>query len=361
MILMRSVIPAICSGLLLFFLLYAPPLSLFPQNDTQFEFIPVTNNEQYLSATKAEMDVDHGHLHFRYTLDSTIANPYAVLLLHAHELERSVDLSRHDVLNIEVDPLECSDFTVTLYLYEEGLSDLTRMETHRPVSIKCRTEKGKKRYSFPLSDFATPHEWYLFMNVRPEDLSTPSWATVSHLAFTHFDESQMGTEQALTISGLGFTDTIGSDLFYSILFSVFMFTLLYVIQKWIRKQKNLKIKRKIYYSKDIHCSNELGGKLLDFFHKEYTNPLFSQQLIEKELGIKPVIINDLLSSEVGSSYKKYLNSLRIDKAKYLLSKSDLSISDIASEVGYCYANSFSRAFRNIVGCTPNEFRREHVR
>lgn len=357
---LRALVVSLILGVILFYVLYTPELSIFPQNDTEFEFIPITNSEDYLSATTVSVDVGHGHLHFRYTLDSTIDNPYAVLLLHAHELERTVNLSTFDELIVEVDPQDCSDFTITLYLYEEGISDLSNMETHRPLSIKCRTVDGKGTYNFPLSKFATPHEWYRFMNIRPEDLPQPSWSNVSHLAFTHFDASQRGSEQALTISRLEFKDLLFDEIIVVFISMLISFWALFSLQEFYLKGKQRKIKRPIYISKEQRANKEHGSKLLTFFHDEFTNPLFSQQFIEKKLGFKPAIINDLLLKEVGSTYKQYLNQLRIEKAKYLLTKSDLTISIIAFEVGYSYANSFSRAFRNIVGSTPVEYRREHI-
>lgn len=358
---LRSIVVALIFGGVLCYILYTPKLSIFPQNDTEFEFIPITNNEEYQSATTASIDVDHGHLHFRYTLDSTIENPYAVLLLHAHELERSVNLSGYDVLIVEVDPQECSDFTITLYLYEEGISDLANMETHRPLSIKCRTVEGKRLYELPLCKFATPHEWYRFMGYRPEELAEPTWTNISHLAFTHFDDSQTGSEQALTISRLEFRDLFWNELVVIVLCTVITLSTLLYLQRRHYKGKRRKIRRPTYISKVQRENNKHGSTLLRFFHSEFTNPSFSQQLIEKELGFKPAIINDLLLKEVGSSYKQYLNQLRIEKAKHLLSQSELTVSSIATEVGYYYANSFSRAFRNVVGCTPVEFRREHLK
>lgn len=358
--LLSIIMPASLLGVILFLSTFKDELSLFPHNETQFEFIPITNSDEYISATTAQMDVDHGHLHFRYTLDSSSANPYALLLLHAHELQREVNLSSYDELVITVDPLDCSDFTVTLYVFEKGISDYDNMETHRPLSIKCRTEKGKSVYHLPLKDFATPHSWFSFMDITPENLAEPSLEAMTHLTFTHFDEKQCGVEQAITISELKFVDNSQDDLVLAIAGGLLLFVILIPLYLKMKKSKHLLTKRKVYYA-----GNEGGDKanseiLLHFFHDEFSNPLFSLQMIERKLGYKPVAVNEILSKEINSSYKQYLNTLRIDKAKYLLTESEMPIATIASEVGYCYANSFSRAFRNVVGVTPQSFRHEQL-
>lgn len=52
---------------------------------------------------------------------------------------------------------------------------------------------------------------------------------------------------------------------------------------------------------------------------------------------------------------QYILQRRIEKAKYLLHKSELSIADIAIGVGFCDQSHFSRYFKRIVGVTPKQF------
>lgn len=61
----------------------------------------------------------------------------------------------------------------------------------------------------------------------------------------------------------------------------------------------------------------------------------------------------------GESPRHMLARLRIEKAQGLLAEGDLSMAEIAAEVGYARQHEFSRAFHRIVGCTPTAFRRQH--
>lgn len=56
------------------------------------------------------------------------------------------------------------------------------------------------------------------------------------------------------------------------------------------------------------------------------------------------------------SYLTYLNSIRIEEACRLLINSELSISQIAHEVGFDSLSSFYRNFSNIKSCTPSDYR-----
>jgi AraC-like DNA-binding protein/mannose-6-phosphate isomerase-like protein (cupin superfamily) len=58
----------------------------------------------------------------------------------------------------------------------------------------------------------------------------------------------------------------------------------------------------------------------------------------------------------GQSPIEYLLRLRIQKSMELLSNSDLSITDIAMEVGFQDSNYFARQFRRALGKSPRTFR-----
>ena len=53
---------------------------------------------------------------------------------------------------------------------------------------------------------------------------------------------------------------------------------------------------------------------------------------------------------------RYLNNLRIEKAKELLRSTDLQVMEIADQVGYFDSKYFSRQFKLAVGLTPAQYR-----
>lgn len=52
----------------------------------------------------------------------------------------------------------------------------------------------------------------------------------------------------------------------------------------------------------------------------------------------------------------YVTELRVGKAKELLSRTDMPVKDIAEQVGYVNVNSFNRRFKQVLNCTPSEWR-----
>lgn len=54
---------------------------------------------------------------------------------------------------------------------------------------------------------------------------------------------------------------------------------------------------------------------------------------------------------------RYLLSRRIERAKALLRDSDLPITDIAFQTGWCSLGTFGRTFRDVTGESPGDLRR----
>jgi AraC family transcriptional regulator len=63
-------------------------------------------------------------------------------------------------------------------------------------------------------------------------------------------------------------------------------------------------------------------------------------------------------SSVGRSPYQYVLSARVSVAAEMLSKSDLSVADVAIAVGFSDASQLNRVFRKLIGVTPTAFRRE---
>ncbi|MCT2587131.1 helix-turn-helix transcriptional regulator [Actinophytocola gossypii] len=56
----------------------------------------------------------------------------------------------------------------------------------------------------------------------------------------------------------------------------------------------------------------------------------------------------------------YLTRRRVERAKDLLASANLTVTEICVVVGFSSLGSFSRRFRELVGCAPSEYRRRVV-
>jgi len=56
------------------------------------------------------------------------------------------------------------------------------------------------------------------------------------------------------------------------------------------------------------------------------------------------------------SYVQFLNEVRIRNASRLLAQEDFPVSDVCYKVGYNSITNFNKQFKQIMGCTPNNYR-----
>lgn len=63
--------------------------------------------------------------------------------------------------------------------------------------------------------------------------------------------------------------------------------------------------------------------------------------------------------ESGINFSDKLINVRIDKAKELLQREELSIKDVSYMVGYMEPNYFSKIFKKVTGYTASEFKKTY--
>ncbi len=89
-----------------------------------------------------------------------------------------------------------------------------------------------------------------------------------------------------------------------------------------------------------------------------SNPEFGVKDLCRELGLSRAQIYRKVKSELGYSVGDYLQKARLETAVKLLKTTDLSISDIAYQVGYNSPSYFSTAFKTKYDCSPSDYRKK---
>jgi AraC-like DNA-binding protein len=84
--------------------------------------------------------------------------------------------------------------------------------------------------------------------------------------------------------------------------------------------------------------------------------LLTVQYIADELNVSPSYLSGLLKVLTGQSTQQHIHNKLIERAKEKLSTTDLSISEIAYELGFEHPQSFSKLFKTKTNLSPLEFR-----
>lgn len=79
-------------------------------------------------------------------------------------------------------------------------------------------------------------------------------------------------------------------------------------------------------------------------------------LLEEKLGLDYAYLSTLFSSVEGITIEKYAILQRIEKVKELLVYDELSLGEIADQLGYSSVQHLSLQFKKITGLTASQFR-----
>lgn len=77
-----------------------------------------------------------------------------------------------------------------------------------------------------------------------------------------------------------------------------------------------------------------------------------------QFNLSPNYFGDLVRREINMTAQMYIQQKIVERAKVLLADPALSVNDIASMLGFSYANHFTRFYRNREGVSPTEERRK---
>ena len=110
----------------------------------------------------------------------------------------------------------------------------------------------------------------------------------------------------------------------------------------------------------------MGNSLRDFYIKEAFS--FIEQNFQNDISVEDIAAScglnrsyfgKIFHENMGKSPQEFLISYRMTKATELLKLTGLSIADIGNAVGYPNQLHFSRAFKNVYGISPRQWRYEN--
>ncbi|MDW3193442.1 MAG: helix-turn-helix transcriptional regulator [Cytophagales bacterium] len=109
-------------------------------------------------------------------------------------------------------------------------------------------------------------------------------------------------------------------------------------------------------SKDVVAQFERSLKRYYRENKALNQGVPSIQDFAEEANLSQHYFSDLIKKETGRSPKDHINEHIVEQAKNKLMGSELSISEIAYDLGFNYPHYFTRLFKSKTGQTPVEYR-----
>ena len=140
--------------------------------------------------------------------------------------------------------------------------------------------------------------------------------------------------------------------------------------EWLFTQLHLKYQRKnsditdqlrhllFYYIKEC-CKNDnsdqqpISVRVINYFEHHYREKIYQQELSDL-VNVSSTYMYKIFKQETGQTPMDYLNRLRISKALDLLSRRNLTLEEIGSQVGIHDPKYFSKLFKKFAGFSYRE-------
>ncbi len=121
-----------------------------------------------------------------------------------------------------------------------------------------------------------------------------------------------------------------------------------------------------YYTEPSHTVQPTPGRYkinisscVDYIDSHYRERIISEDLA-RLFSISKSTLYELFSQHTGLPLKKYIHNKRILEAENLIrTRPEMSLGEIASEVGYNESSTFYRNFTELVGVSPSQYRKAY--
>ena len=122
--------------------------------------------------------------------------------------------------------------------------------------------------------------------------------------------------------------------------------------------------RSVKESNDLNIiEREVAEKIENLLAREkiYHEANYSRSDLARELSVSEGVISRVINVHFQKSFPQLLNEHRIHDAQRLLLETDVSVRIVSDEVGFNSLPSFNRVFKEMVGQSPSEYRKNTIK
>ncbi len=98
-------------------------------------------------------------------------------------------------------------------------------------------------------------------------------------------------------------------------------------------------------------------KAISYIRANYASKITLEE-VAGYVHLSATYFSRIFKEEMHTNFNAYLNKVRIDKAKQLLHRDDISLVDISNMVGFEDQSYFSKVFKKLVGMSPGKYREQ---
>jgi AraC-like DNA-binding protein len=348
-----------------------PSASLIPQGrgGVHWRLLATTDAVQGGTSTIRILEAGQQSLRFDFRLTRVAKYPFAsaeLLLEDRPGHATPVDLSKYTTVTFRARCAPTNSLLFAMPTFDASMSKPGEFLTYpSPGTYFSCSEKGTP-VSLDLTRLTIPPWWFEALQIDPSRQSYE----LTHVAKFVFGVSQQSPREfdshveisELTLHGRDYRYIAGLAIILVIGWGAFGI--------WFLRAQS----RALVASLDSHLRNDLPfvayqqlilepfkdkekAAILQFIATNFTDPELDLDGVAARIGANREKINEILKVELGMTFTRYLNKLRLTEAARLLTdKTGKPIAEIAYSVGYANPSYFNKRFKEEYGCTPKAFR-----
>ena len=296
--------------------------------------------------------------------------PYRIKTISEYHQLKGLSKPEHPLVSvIHLDEMEIASTTQTSWVF-----DFYSIALKRNFDSKVKYKYGQQTYDFDegVMFFIAPNQVFSVQTDRNYKLS--GWMLLVHPDFLlqtslvktikHYDYFSYLANEALHLSGK--EEEIIINIFKNIqqeyLSNIDKFSQPVIINQI---ELLLNFSDRFYHRQFITRkinNHQILTRLEEILEEHFKNDNLKEQGlptvqdIAKSINVSSNYLSSLLKFLTGQSTQQHIHDKLIEKAKQKLSMTNLSISEIAYELGFEHSQSFSKMFKTKTALSPMEFR-----
>ncbi|MBQ6914038.1 MAG: helix-turn-helix transcriptional regulator, partial [Acidaminococcaceae bacterium] len=102
-----------------------------------------------------------------------------------------------------------------------------------------------------------------------------------------------------------------------------------------------------------YSEKDLGHRIIQYI-SEHAFEEITLESASRALGISISHLSHFFSERMHTNFRRFINAIRISKARLLMRDPNLTLTEISDACGYTNMRTFRRAFQAELGCLPSE-------
>ncbi|MBN1980879.1 MAG: helix-turn-helix transcriptional regulator [Chitinivibrionales bacterium] len=334
-------------------------ITVFPQkNDTLSVMTSYCDESDGGKSEIREISSPDSGLAFTFTLRQGYAYPYAGISIQFMANDSFIDVSPFNYVAITAYSDKAESFNLYLKTFIDGFTIPTDMFTQYFLMKEVPLQKEFHTHRVYFKDFIVPSWWIAQNKLLESKIGKPQFEKTISMHIENGTVTPLDQTFTIHIKKITFgkDNNIAYLLFVCIV--IFYYLLYFLVKKLLKKRAP---KQVIIPYKELEVKNDADNemkRLTECIARNFSDPNLAVEKLAREAGISAAKIPVLLKREYNMNFKQYLNKIRITEAQRLLKESDNQIVSCAYAVGYNNIPHFNRTFKQSVGLSPKEYRKQ---